>query len=116
MNIYLIFISATNYIQLQELYKWRDDIHFTYKMTIPDNYIGHKEFLELGIIQEFYPINNEKNAERWIKEDIINNYLNDYRVHIIRIDEKNSYILQYMCNKYNIKQDYIPCRIHKGSA
>ena len=101
-NIYLIFISATNYIQLQELYKWGDDIHFTYIMTIPDNYIGHKEFLELGIIQEFYPINNEKNAERWIKEDIINNYGNDYRVHIIRIDEKNSYILQYMCNKYNI--------------
>jgi hypothetical protein len=34
-------------------------------------YIDHKEFLNRGIIQKCYPINDEKSAERCVTEDII---------------------------------------------
>ena len=54
-------------------------------MNIPDNYIGHKEFLDKGIIQEFYPLDNILHCNKWVTEDIINNYGKDYRVHIVRI-------------------------------
>jgi hypothetical protein len=86
-NIRFIFVSATMINELQELYKWGNK-HYTYYMTIPDSYIGHKEFLKLGIIQEYYPINNDESAERWVQEDILQHYGLDYRVHIVRTDEK----------------------------
>lgn len=86
-NIRFVFVSATMINELRDLYKWGDK-HETYYMTIPENYIGHMEFLELGIIQEYYPINNDKSAEKWIQEDIIQYYGSDYRVHIIRTEEK----------------------------
>lgn len=92
-NIRFVFVSATMINELRELYKWGDK-HYTHKMTIPENYIGHNDFLELNIIQEYYPINNNQSAERWITEDILQNYKTDFRVHIIRTDEKNKdYIL-----------------------
>jgi|LauGreDrversion4_2_1035121.scaffolds.fasta_scaffold21731_5 hypothetical protein len=86
-NIRFVFVSATMINELRDLYKWGDK-HETYYMTIPANYIGHMEFLELGIIQEYYPINNDKSAEKWVQEDIIQYYGSDYRVHIIRTEEK----------------------------
>ena len=55
--------------ELRDLYKWGNK-HYTHYMTIPEIYIGHKEFLELGIIQEYYPINNYESAEKWIKEGV----------------------------------------------
>ena len=100
-NIRFIFVSATIINQLKELFKWGDK-HQTYKMKIPDNYIGHKEFLELGIIQEYYPIINDKDAEKWVSEDILGYYGADYRVHIIRTDEKNKKYIQNACIKNNI--------------
>lgn len=87
-NIRFVFVSATMINELHDLYKW-GDTHYTHYMTIPDTYIGHSEFLELGIIKEFYPINDSKSAEKWIQEDILENYGSDHRVHIIRTDEKN---------------------------
>lgn len=87
-NIRFVFVSATMINELNDLYKW-GDIHYIHYMTIPDTYIGHNEFLELGIIQEFYPINDSESAAKWISEDILENYGSDYRVHIIRTDEKN---------------------------
>jgi hypothetical protein len=71
-------------------------------MTIPDIYIGHKEFLELGIIQEYYPINNDESAERWVQEDILQHYGLDYRVHIVRTDEKNKDFIFNACIRNNI--------------
>lgn len=100
-NIKFIFVSATMISELKELYKWGDK-HKSYKMTIPYNYISHGDFLNYGIIKEFYNLNSEKNAKKWIYEDIINNYDNDYRVHIIRCDNTNNIIIENVCKELNI--------------
>ena len=100
-NIRFVFVSATIINELRDLYKWGDK-HYTYYMTIPDSYIGHKEFLELGIIQEYYPINDDESAEKWIQEDILQNYREDYRVHIVRTDKKNKDFLHNACIRNNI--------------
>ena len=102
-NIRFVFVSATMANELQDLYKWGEEKHYTYYMTIPNDYIGHKEFLELGIIQEYYQINDDESAEKWVQEDILQNYgLDDPRVHIIRTDEKNKDFLLNACIKNNI--------------
>lgn len=100
-NIRFVFVSATMINELHDLYKW-GDIHYTYYMSIPEGYIGHKEFLELDIIKEYYKINDNINAEKWIQEDIIDNYADDHRVHIIRTDEKNKNYILNACIKYKI--------------
>ena len=81
-NIRFVFISATIIRELHELGRW-GDLHSSITMSIPDSYIGHGDFLKLGIIQEYYPIKSISNAEKWIEEDILT-YGNDFRVHIIR--------------------------------
>jgi hypothetical protein len=101
-NIRFVFVSATIINELRDLYKWGDK-HETYHMTIPSNYIGHKEFLERGIIKEYYPINNLKSAEKWVKEDILQNYGSDYRVHIIRTDKNNIDFILDACIKNKIE-------------
>jgi len=100
-NIRFIFISATMRNELADLYKWGNR-HKSYVMTIPETYIGHKEFLELGIIDEFYNVNNEETAERWIREDIIDNYGSDYRVHIIRTTKKKVDFIRNACIKTGV--------------
>lgn len=81
-NIRFVFISATIIRELHELGRW-GDLHSSITMSIPDSYIGHGDFLKLGIIQEYYPIKSISNAEKWIEEDILT-YGNDFRVHIVR--------------------------------
>ena len=100
-NIRFVFVSATMINELRELYKWGDK-HYTHKMTIPANYIGHNDFLELDIIKEYYPINDDTSAEKWIQEDILQNYKTDFRVHIIRTDEKNKDYILNACIRNNI--------------
>lgn len=100
-NIRFVFVSATMINELRDLYKWGNK-HYTHYMTIPNIYIGHKEFLELGIIQEYYPINDDENAEKWVQEDILQNYGLDYRIHIIRTDEKNKDFIFNACIRNNI--------------
>jgi len=100
-NIRFVFVSATMINELRDLYKWGDK-HKVHYMSIPENYIGHKEFLELGIIQEYYPINNDESAERWVQEDILQKYGLDYRVHIVRTDEKNKDFIFHSCIRNNI--------------
>jgi len=95
-NNHFVFISATMIKELYDLYRW-GKLHEVYKMTIPKSYIGHKDFLEKGIIKEFYPLNIKDNAEKWIHEDIIDNYGNDYRIHIVRINQKNSELVHDAC-------------------
>ena len=101
-NIRFIFISATMQNPMKELIKWGDK-HFICKMTKPEDYIGYEEFLELGIIKQYYPVNDNESAEKWIREDILDNYGSDYRVHIIRTCEKNKEFIMNACKKNNIE-------------
>jgi hypothetical protein len=100
-NIRFVFVSATMINELRDLYKWGEK-HYTHYMTIPVSYIGHKEFLELGIIQEYYSINNEESSKKWIQEDILDYYKTDYRVHIIRTDRNNTIYILNTCIEYKI--------------
>ena len=70
-------------------------------MTIPDSYIGHRDFLEKGILKEFYNLTTKDAAEKWVKEDIIDNYGTDYRVHIVRLS-KNSAEIENACIRYGV--------------
>ena len=101
-NIRFVFVSATMKNQLSELKKWEDGSHVAYKMSIPETYVSHKDFLSKGIILESYPINDDESANKWIKEDIVDNYGTDYRIHIIRIDEKNIKYIRDATAKYNV--------------
>ena len=100
-NIRFVFVSATMINELRELYKWGDK-HCTHYMTIPETYIGHKEFLQLKLIDEYYSIHNDETAEKWVQEDILTHYGSDYRIHIIRTDEKNKDFIRNACLKNNI--------------
>ena len=100
-NIRFIFVSATMINELKDLHHWGDH-HKNYKMSIPDEYIGHNDFLEMKIIQEFYPINDKQSAEKWINEDIHNKYGDDYRVHIIRTDNKYKNLIENACKKLGV--------------
>ena len=95
-NNRFVFISATMIKELYDLYRW-GDLHELHKMVIPSSYIGHQDFLDLGIIQNFYSLNNEENAEKWIQDDILTNYGNDFRVHIVRVTAKTVKIVQNKC-------------------
>lgn len=95
-NNLFVFISATMIKELYDLYSW-GEFHELYKMTIPASYIGHKDFLEKKIIKEFYSLNKKENADKWVREDIIENYGNDYRVHIVRVNENNVSMVQDAC-------------------
>jgi len=100
-NIRFIFVSATIKTVLKELKKWGDK-HERYCMIIPPNYISHYNFLEYGIIKQSFEINNDETAEKWIREDIINKYSEDFRVHIIRTDKDNINFIKNVCIKNNI--------------
>jgi hypothetical protein len=99
-NNRFVFISATMIKELYDLYRW-GDLHELYKMTIPSSYYGHKDFLENGIVKEFYPL-TDTNADKWIKEDIIDNYGSEYRVHLVRVNPKNSINIQNACIRNRI--------------
>ena len=95
-NNRFIFISATMIKELYDLYRW-GGLHELYKMNIPDSYFGHKDFLEKNIVKEFYSLSSSKNAEKWIQEDILTNYVNDYRVHFVRVNAKTVGEVQNAC-------------------
>lgn len=100
-NIRFVIASATMIKALYELYKW-GELHYLYKMTIPSNYIGHIDFLNKGIIKDFYAINTIQKANEWIETDIINNYGLDFRVHIARVTNKTVTIIETACMNKNI--------------
>jgi hypothetical protein len=95
-NNRFVFISATMIKELYDLYRW-GELHELYKMTIPDAYFGHKDFLENGIVQEFYSLSTTENAEKWVQEDILDNYKNDFRIHIVRVVPKSVNIVLDAC-------------------
>ena len=100
-NIRFVFVSATIVNELRDLYRWGEK-HVCYKMTIPLSYIGHDEFLDRGIIQVFYAVKDHQSADRWIREDILQHYGSDYRVHFIRTDEKHKHFVQSACARCHI--------------
>jgi hypothetical protein len=100
-NIIFIFISATFLKQLYTLYKW-GDLHINYVMTVPPNYIGHGDFFELEMAKEWYSLNNQNNCEKWIKEDIIENYGNDFRIHVVASSLTTVNHIIKACNNNNI--------------
>ena len=97
-NNRFVFISATMIREQYDLFRW-GELHEHYTMTIPDSYFGHADFLKKGLIQEFYPLNSKENADKWIQEDIIENYGNDWRVHIVRLQpgNRNVIVVQSAC-------------------
>ncbi len=100
-NNRFVVISATIIKELYAMYQW-GDLHDSYKMTVPPSYIGHSDFLKRGIIKEFYPLNTNEEAERWVKEDIIDNYGTAYRIHFVRVNKKTAPIIQAACIKKGI--------------
>jgi len=95
-NNRFVFISATMIKELYDLYRW-GDLHELYQMTIPALYFGHKDFLESGIVREFYSLSSKESAEKWVQEDIIDHYGSDYRVHLVRVTEKIVNTVQNAC-------------------
>ena len=95
-NNRFVFISATMIKEQYDLFRW-GDLQEHYKMSIPPSYIGHKDFLEKGIVKEFYSLKTKENAEKWIQEDILDMYGDDYRVHIVRVNTKSVDVVQNAC-------------------
>jgi hypothetical protein len=95
-NNRFVFISATMIKELYDLYRW-GNLHELYKMSIPTSYFGHKDFLEKGIVKDFYSLSSKENADKWVQEDIISNYGTDYRVHLVRINGKCLDVVQNAC-------------------
>ena len=95
-NNRFVFISATMIKELYDLYRW-GELHELYKMTIPASYFGHKDFLEKGIVKDFYSLSSKENADKWVQEDIVTHYGTDYRVHLIRVTAKIVDVVQNAC-------------------
>ena len=100
-NNRFVFISATMIKELYNLYQW-GDLHELCKMTIPPSYIGHKDFLEKGILKDFYSLSSKENADKWVQEDILDYYDMDYRVHIVRVTAKIVHVVQDACIRKGI--------------
>jgi len=100
-NNRFMFASATMLKELYDLYRW-GELHKWYKMTIPSSYIGHIDFLERGIIREFYALNTPQKIDQWINEDILGYYGSDFRVHIVRVNNKNLGIIHNACIKNGV--------------
>jgi hypothetical protein len=101
-NIRFVFISATMTRELNHLYRW-GTYHEMYRMTIPPSYIGHDDFIRMGITHEFYPVNSVESACQWVKEDIVDNYGSDCRVGIIRATARNREFIRYACMTYGVE-------------
>ena len=100
-NNKFVFISATMIKELYDLYRW-GELHELYLMTIPNQYIGHNDFLHRGIVKEFYALDTIESTNKWIKEDIIDNYGHDFRVHIVRVTTKTVSNIQNACIRQHI--------------
>ena len=95
-NNRFVFISATMIKELYDLYRW-GELHELYKMSIPASYFGHKDFLDKGIVKDFYSLSSKENADRWVQEDILTHYGADYRVHLVRVTARIVDVVQNAC-------------------
>lgn len=83
-RVYMVFITATLARELVQFRSWGSR-HMNYTLTTPPTYCGIEYYLEKGIIQESYDLSEPDNIARWIDEDILSNYGDDYRVHLVRM-------------------------------
>jgi hypothetical protein len=111
-NNRFVFISATMIKELYDAYQW-GELQEMYRMTIPTSYLGHKDFLEKGIVKEFFAVNTSEAAEKWVQEDILDYYKDpcmckkcnpeqnpakkNFRVHLVRVNAKNVVVVQNAC-------------------
>ena len=95
-NNRFVFVSATMIKELYDLYRW-GELHELYKMSIPASYFGHTDFLDKGIVMDFYSLSSKENADKWVQEDIITHYGTDYRVHLVRVTAKIVDVVQNAC-------------------
>ena len=103
-NIRLIFISATCSIELKNIKdRLPNENYEEYNMTIPEQYFGHTDMLHRDLIQEFFSINSMEKAYEWIDDDIILNYNEDYRVNIIRVNNKSVNFIKKTCENRNVE-------------
>jgi hypothetical protein len=100
-NVRFLFVSATVMKHIHDMSDWQD-LHERMTMTIPDNYIGHRQFLEMGIAQEYYPLKDANSVDKWLTEDVLD-YGEDFRVHLVRLTNKNTRLMREGCHKLNIK-------------
>jgi hypothetical protein len=100
-NIRIVVGSATMLKELYQMYRWGSH-HAVVQLTKPPTYIGHEEFRELGLIKEWFPITTEESATRWIEEDILARYNDDYRVSFVRVNPKSLDCLLKACVKKEI--------------
>ena len=83
-RIYMVFITATLARELPQFHAW-GPAHINYTLTTPSTYCGIEYYLEKDIIQESYDLSEPDNIAKWIDEDILSNYGDDYRVHLVRM-------------------------------
>lgn len=100
-NNRFVFISATMIKEMYDLYQW-GELHELYKMTIPDSYIGHNDFMNLGILKEFYSLESIENSNKWVQEDILTHYGTDFRLHIVRLNVRIVDFVQNACIRNGI--------------
>lgn len=102
-NLRFIFVSATMVRELRELRHWGAH-HRVYRMTIPAEYVGHQEFLERGVVQEYFPLDTPESAARWLDEDVCGRYgPDDPRVHLVRIADKHLGFLEAACAARDVR-------------
>ena len=101
-NIRFVFASATMIKEQYDMARW-GTLHAHHRMAIPADYIGHSDFMALGIIQEFYSLATPVASEKWVQEDVIDHYGTDFRVHIARVNTKTVRILQEACIKKRVR-------------
>ena len=109
-NIRYVFISATMIRELYDLQPWGAS-HELYTMTIPETYIGHGEMLDRGLIQEHFPLHSKEEAQRWIREDVLEFYKEDYRIHFVRVIDTKRHNTLLNVQKACLEENVI-CKIH----
>ena len=100
-NLKIMVASATLINHQYQLAQW-GTYHYPFTMSIPPQYIGHKDFLERGLLQPFFPMTSVSEAARWIQEDCLDNYGDDARIHIIRCSERYLLYVEQACKELHV--------------
>lgn len=101
-NVRFVLISATALKHIHGMHFW-GEYHKVIQMTIPNSYVGHKDFRERGILREYYPMKTKEAVRRWIQEDILENYGDDFRIHMLRLDKRNILMIQTTCFEMGVE-------------
>lgn len=113
-NIKLVLISATPQNPLLDIIQgWPENTYIIHNMKIPESYVSCEYLRDKGYLQNYYDIKCLDDAKRWIYEDIINHFGNDYRVNFIRLREKTKSIIQQAIKDENLDIEFKICSHEK---